>query len=194
MTMTVHPGWPLRPDICRFDLDLVEYLEGWPGHEYGRMFHLGPGLHHTVGRWAAGTTLATLWAITNSVEEMQTYMTMAIENEAVRRHYQCIFGDIYAAQAFAPEQLVLASLPHLGEAVPRNHARDLLTALHYLHRLRRGGRMVFYHDGAAWDRQEEVIRVLTDRPAAGQTWSMTWTEQRSLVVLRKGWADDWRAG
>lgn len=70
-------GWPWRPDLCPADQQFVEMMKK-EKTEGKSILHLGPGLHHYVGKELTG--MNSVLALTNSSDEMVAYMDLVKEN------------------------------------------------------------------------------------------------------------------
>jgi hypothetical protein len=158
--VTQQGGWAYQPDKCPADRDFIKYMES---NDIRRktVFAMGPGDHHLVGRMLLNNRVLS---ITCSVEEMDAYMDMAIDDPFMARHYQCMFGDIYLLnERLIPPDLDVVYLPHLGE-MPNNARNDyqamsdtevlnlLIESMSY------PGYLVAYHESSAWDRMEQVFK------------------------------------
>jgi hypothetical protein len=158
-----HGGWPLQPELCPYDLDLIAYLDT---EAFGPVFHMGPGMHHSVGVYVAGRGHQCL-SMTVSTEEVQAYTEWAIEHPALASMYQCLFGDVDGISfGLLPLGFDIISLPHLGEMPDpnRTYGRPLdTTLLVFVSRLPVGGRMIFYPRSSAFDRVNPFIKSLCMR-------------------------------
>lgn len=192
--MRVDAGWPLQPDLCHADLDLLTFIAERvdPGYAV-RIFHMGPGLHHLVGFAIATTRVGHVLSLTNSREELDAWADRATIDPEVRRRYVCQFGDVQDVPAqLLPERLSIATLFHLGEGYD-NPAADWEIVRSLTYHLRPGGHLLFYRGSSAWDRTGSIADRLveTSTKAAGMAAGMPYApmvreaDYRGLVVFHR---------
>lgn len=161
MKLITHEAWNHNPNICRYDDDLVELAnrEAWSDK---RVFHMGSGIHHLVGRSLSEKN--DVLSITNSPLEMAAFVTWQIDNPKNYR-YHCMFGDIYKMNIRLMPMFNVISLPHLGEMMDEKRdeydalAPDEVLSL-LIGCLFRNGQIFAYRNSSAWDRMEKVFERL----------------------------------
>ena len=166
MKLLTHEAWKFQPDLCNYDVEFTNLalFEEWSER---RIFHMGPGLHHTVGINLSSTN--NIFSITCSPEEVDTYMEWAINNPEHSDRYQVMFGDIHKINpAFLPVFDVL-SLPHFLETPDETRklygAYDGETLLEILYfKLKYKGFLYGYRNSSAWDRAEFLFKNLFGQP------------------------------
>lgn len=188
--MIVHEGWPYQPDLCPADDDFIEYLTEqvtpdftiWPTPA---VFHMGPGLHHKVGRWAVSSNLACV-AMTNSVEELTSFTQLKIDGADPFGRYACLFGDVQVDKPLMPKDgYRWITLFHLGEAPDeRRDALDIEgVGKVYSGLLRRDGELLFYTGSSAYDRVKPILDEMMWPARGGTAWLHR--HYKSLVALRR---------
>lgn len=184
--MRVDAGWPLQPDRCHADLDLLTFIAERHSPDYPiRIFHMGPGLHHTIGFAIATTQVGHVLSLTNSLEELGVWAERAIIDPEVRRRYVCQFGDVQDAPAqLLPERLSIATLFHLGEGYD-NPAADEAFVRAVAYHVRPGGHLLFYRGSSAWDRTGSICDRLEEAWRADVAWMAREEDYRGLVVFRR---------
>jgi hypothetical protein len=182
--MDVVPGsWPLSPDVCPCDIHLCEYLQARDIRR-SAIFHFGSGGHHLLGLRNRSDGLDNeILAITASPSEHARYVSQAVRDAAIGRHYRVLFGDIYELGPAALPTFDLATLFHLCEFTPSPAARRRLDDAGVLALLRSkvrvGGRLLFYGGSFAFAR----AAALTER--AVEDGQLTFEERyKSLLVYR----------
>lgn len=150
MTMLIHEGWQWDPDTCPADRDFVDFIhaENIVGKN---IFHMGPGAHHYVGRSLQDNHVISL---TNSPDEIDTYIGFVSVDPYLGERYYSIFGDIQQPRLLP--QLDVITLFHLGETPDQRRAvysiSEIMTIRFLLSHLRPGGMLVGYKRSAAFDR------------------------------------------
>lgn len=153
-------GWELQPEICAFDPELcdIAHIEDWKDLT---VFHMGPGLHHEVGRHLSERNRVI--SITCSIEEMAAYVQFVIDNPEKSGNYQCMFGDIYKLEPYFFGKFDVISLPHIGEMPDEarleygaKNDNDLLSMFIAM-MLNFNGKIIFYKGSSAWDRIKPIV-------------------------------------
>jgi hypothetical protein len=127
------------------------------------VFHFGTGTHHHVGiTCAQNGSNNSVFGITASVQEIEAYTKLAIENPKVSRSYKAIFGDIYLLDGKLLPEFDVVSLFHLCEFWgPESAAYNAMTDRQMLdlmtQKTKKGGHILFYTKSMAFDRAEKVI-------------------------------------
>lgn len=147
--MQTHDGWPYQPYLCECDDQFVEYMSTQPPDH--NVFHMGPGLHHRVGR----TLNSKVITITNSPEEMQSYIDIIIATPELS--YICIFHDIHDLDWTMLPRFQYITLFHLGEVTERPISPVILKAKLHLHP---GGQFLLYRKSGPYHR---VLHTLLDQ-------------------------------
>lgn len=182
--MVMQQGaWPLDIARCPADRDFLCWLEE---NARGKMiFHMGPGGHHLVGRAVARNSWNNVMiALTNSIDEMQHYVTLAAMQPADAWWYQVLFGDIYTLNPAMLPSLDIVTLFHVGEMPDERraqyaHHNDAGVLVALTDRIRFGGSALFYPGSSAWER----IGPLVDALAELNGWHRE--EYRSLLVFTR---------
>ena len=141
--------WDLDETQCPCDVHFNDWIadQGLTGRS---IYHFGTG--------------NTVFAITASVEEYDSYIKLVSENAPVARSYLAYFGDIYLTNPHLLPELDVVTLFHLCEFSAPNTASaeygglsdfDLLIAL--TDRLRPGGHVLFYTGSFAFDAAARAI-------------------------------------
>jgi hypothetical protein len=177
--------WPLMVEMCPCDVDFTDYLEARDIRD-AAIFHFGTGAHHHVGvrSFEDGLHNAVL-GITASVEEVQAYVKLVIDNPKLSQSYKCFFGDIYMLDKRLLPIFDVVSLFHLCEFWgPENVAYGAMNDLEVLNvmtdRTRPGGLILFYTKSQAFDRAQPVIAEWTKTRHAERL-----EEFKTLLVYRK---------
>ena len=156
--------WDLDEAQCPCDVDFNAWLADRNLTDQS-IYHFGTGTHHVVGRTQAENgTGNTVFAITASIEEYESYIALVTENARVGRNYLAYFGDIYLTNPRLLPEFDVVTLFHLCEfSAPNTASADyggltdaaLLTLLG--DRLRPGGHVLFYTGSFAFDAAERAI-------------------------------------
>ena len=109
----VNSGWNLNMNTCPCDIDLIDYLQDKP-QPYS-LFHMGCGLHHSVGKWAATQPGVCVRSISLTPLEIFEYIELATNNPILNKHYLVDFGDIHLIDFRLLPISNYVSLFHLGE-------------------------------------------------------------------------------
>lgn len=112
----VDHGWAYNGETCPPDQDFIEYLEQ---REFSdpdiTILHMGTGMHHKVGLWAAEQRHFFVRGLTMTPAEVDEYIRLATENPRLNSRYLVDFCDIH----LLPEDLLarydFITLFHLGE-------------------------------------------------------------------------------
>jgi len=156
--------WDLNEDVCPCDVHFNAWMEEQKLRSQ-RIYHFGTGTHHVIGiRQAQNGSGNTVFAITASIEEYQSYIQLVSENPHVAKNYLAYFGDIYLTNPRLLPEFDVVTMFHLCEFFFPNTASaeyggltdrkmlDLFTA-----KTRRGGHLLFYTRSCAFDAAKEVI-------------------------------------
>jgi hypothetical protein len=166
--------WDLEFNVCPVDVHFNEWVEA---QEFtGKtIYHFGTGTHHVVGLRQAELG-NSVFAITASKEEYDSYIALVTENAPVAKSYLAYFGDIYLTNTKLLPGFDMVTLFHLCEFIQENTGtaeyggltdRGLLDAL--TEQTRPGGHILFYPGSnnyreakpiiAAWEKECPVERV-----------------------------------
>ena len=155
-------GWPLIVEMCPVDIHFTEWLDDKKIRD-AAIFHFGTGTHHHVGiTCAQNGSNNSVFGITASVQEIEAYTKLAIENPKVSRTYKAIFGDIYLLDRKLLPEFDAVTLFHLCEFWgPESAAYNAMTDRQMLDlmtdKTKKGGHILFYTKSMAFDRAEKVI-------------------------------------
>jgi hypothetical protein len=154
--------WDLHMDVCPCDAYFNEWVEA--KKLTGKTFyHFGTGTHHIIGLRQAELG-NTVFAITASKEEYDSYVALVTENSLVAKSYLAYFGDIYLSNPRLLPDFDAVTMFHLYEFSHPNTASaeyggttdrgllDLMTA-----KLRPGGDMLFYTKSNGWMASETIL-------------------------------------
>src|SRR5207247_2722015 len=89
--------WDLHVNVCPCDVHFNDWVEA-KGLAGKTIYHFGTGTHHVVGLRQAELG-NSVFAITASKEEYETYVALVTENARVAKAYLAYFGDIYLTNA-----------------------------------------------------------------------------------------------
>lgn len=181
-------AWPASFDTCPPDDDFGKWLAEADVRDR-TIFHFGTGAHHRLGQVAAWLGNRTL-GLTASREEMDAYESLVIDNPALARNYQVLFGDIYLLNPMLLPDLDIATVFHLCEFTdPRRSApdyggcSDTEVCERLRSRLRPGGWLVAYPGSMAWNRAAPIFE---DFVARGRL--LAPSHFRSLALYQKAGA------
>lgn len=175
-------GWPDSRALCPCDYDFVDYLDKDLAIYDKRIFHMGTGLHHKVGIWAANHGARCL-GITISPEEHETYVNLLSEEPFLSDSYSVWFTDLYVLNdVFVPKVFDYVSLFHLNERYNYEFSEnDVQKVLWFMtSRLRSNGKLLLYKGSSAYDRVEPMIEELK----ANYPGVVDFEEFKSLKVLQ----------
>ena len=163
-TLAISPdAWPWLPDRCPADLHFTEWFFE-QDFKKSMVLHIGTGRHHYVGQFIHLNNgiykKNSCLGITNSVEEMQAYMDLAIANPQLSKTYKVLFTDAYLLNLKLLPRLDIVTMFHLGE-IQKNYS-DAYTNYELVHELayqmKPRGRILFYKDSFTFrDITETVI-------------------------------------
>jgi hypothetical protein len=105
--------WDLNESMCPCDV----YFNEWVREQQltGKsIYHFGTGTHHAVGIEQARIG-NSVFAITASVEEYQSYISLMIQNPDIARSYLTYFGDVYLANPRLLPDFDVVTMFHLCE-------------------------------------------------------------------------------
>jgi hypothetical protein len=156
--------WDLHADVCPCDVQFNEWVDA--KKIAGKtIYHFGTGAHHVVGIRQAELG-NTVFAITASKEEYDSYVELVAANSRVAKSYLAYFGDIYLSNPPLLPDFDVVTLFHLCEFLHDNTASaeyggiddrgllDLMTA-----KTRRGGHILFYRDSNGRGETGNILKV-----------------------------------
>jgi hypothetical protein len=154
--------WDLHVNVCPCDQHFNEWVEDQK--VTGKtIYHFGTGTHHLVG--ARQSELGnSVFAITASKEEYESYIELIIGNSKVAKSYVAYFGDIYLTNAALIPEVDIVTMFHLGEFISENTTsagyggltdRGVLDAL--TARTRAGGHILFYPGSNGWEVSKPIV-------------------------------------
>lgn len=165
-------GWAWQPDKCPADQDFIEYVHN---QELGidvptNIFHMGTGLHHTVGRSLAHPDGFVL-GVTLSPAELQQYLETMQFGTVWNREYYVHYGDLNCIEerVIALRQWDYVTLFHLGEIFDEYKYRHnpvmrspYNTIELFGRHLAPNGQIVAYVGSVAWQRVASAFEELCD--------------------------------
>jgi hypothetical protein len=179
--------WDLDEAQCPCDIHFNQWIEA--NRIAGKtIFHFGTGTHHIVGIAQAENGLNnTVFGITASVVEYESYIELANERPQLMKSYLAYFGDIYLTNARLLPDIDIATMFHAGEYIGANTTTpeyggvdDLGVARILLDRTRPGGHLLFYTGSFAFDKADALVSVLEREGRLERTGTF-----KSLLVCRK---------
>jgi hypothetical protein len=173
----------MRIEDC--DSQVIEWLDQQRITD-ASIYHFGTGGHHHVGiECAKPERRSSVFGITASPHEFQSYIRLVTERPEVLRYYNVVFGDIYLLNAKLLPTFDVVTLFHLCEfRGPQTDAYGGLTDLAVTNLLtdktRPGGHILFYTGSWAFAKAKPVIAQWeTERPVERIG------EYKSVLVYRK---------
>lgn len=157
-------GWELNPETCPCDLDFIEFAKNFPYARFLTIFHMGPGMHHSVGKWAASSEKrAFVFSISITPEEIQEYIRLITEHPVWATRYWVQFMDIHLMRSPLLPRFDLITLFHLGEIIatekdsdyPGTSVSEILRM--FSDRVVAGGSMLFFPRSVAWKKIESDV-------------------------------------
>ena len=154
--------WDLDVEVCPCDVHFNDWIEAQK--LTGKtIYHFGTGTHHVIGiRQAGNGSGNTVFAITASKGEYDSYIELVTEKPRVAKSYLAYFGDIYLTEPALLPDFDVVTMFHLCEfsnydskaygGLTDRALLDLMTG-----KLRPGGYMLFYPNSMAFDQAEGVI-------------------------------------
>lgn len=180
-------GWNYL-DSCSCDEEFIEYLKTQPLDRMNAttIFHLGPGMHHKVGLWAATNPRVFVRALTITPEEVQEYVWLATKNPYLNSRYLVDFGDIHLVSHLLLPRFDFIALFHLGEIstqvydpeYPGVGIEDVLKNLSQ--RLSMGGEMLFFERSVAWESIHSIVKL-----SLYNRYSYKMSNFKNLAIYRK---------
>lgn len=178
-------GWNLNPQTCPPDIDFIEYLENDMPPIDTRIFHMGCGLHHTVGLWAARNRKVYVRSISITPAEVEEYMRLATDDPDLNSYYLVDFGDIHLYPFNLLPKFQYVTLFHLGEISGQiyNPAypgwKILQVVANFVNHISNGGKIFFFRNSVAWKQIENpVCSFLNDI-----NWKMS--NYKSLIIYQQ---------
>lgn len=154
-------GWPWDPERCPADQQFVEMVK-YERLEGKSILHMGPGLHHHVGKEL--TDFNSILALTNSPDEMISYMELIQEKPNLSWAYKVLFGDMHTMNLNKLGKFDIVTLFHLGEYPVAEYAplnvADVIGIL--MNNLNPRGIIVGYTGSSAWDRVGALFSDIAD--------------------------------
>lgn len=152
-------GWNLNPQTCPPDLDFIEYIENDMPEESFQIFHMGCGLHHTVGLWAARKVNAYVRSISITPPEIEEYIRLATSYPNLNAHYLVDFGDIHLYPPVLLPQFNYVTLFHLGEISSFTYPGYTILQVveNFANHVVEGGKIFFFNRSVAWKKIENLI-------------------------------------
>jgi hypothetical protein len=184
---TVEHGWEYDEVRCPPDRDFIEYLSMQPTRAKPVViFHLGPGLHHKVGLWAATQKNIYVRAMSITPEEVMEYIRLASENPLLNSRYQVDFGDIHLLNTCVLPRMDYITLFHLGEisaqandpAYGGTSISDIVSMM--TRRLSLQGEILFYENSVAWKDIKAAVEV-----NLSYRYEYTRSTFKSLTIFKK---------
>lgn len=151
-------GWKLDPERCPCDVDFVSYMKE-NNITQKNIFHMGSGLHHSVG--IQGAKLGNrVTSITNDEAEYAVYAKMAKRRGEILAFYQCILGNIYKSSVMGYRPFDIINLFHLGEQIEPNDPGPAWVISTYIDKMKGSGKFIFYRGSSAIDRMSPRFEQL----------------------------------
>jgi hypothetical protein len=157
--------WDLLVDVCPCDV----HFNDWVKHKKLKkklIYHFGTGTHHVIGvEQATNKSGNSVFAITASKEEYESYVTLSTEKAQVSKNYLAYFGDIYLSNPRLLPEFDVVTMFHLCEFFFPNTASkeyggltdpkllDLFTA-----KTKKGGYILFYMRSIGYGKAEPIIK------------------------------------
>lgn len=179
--------WDLNVEVCPCDV----HFNDWVAKQRLRnklIYHFGTGTHHVIGiKQAASKAGNTIFAITASKGEYDTYIELSTKQPQVARNYLAYFGDIYLTNPRLLPDFDVVTMFHLCEFVYPNTTSksyggvddakllDMFTA-----KTRPGGYILFYTRSMAFDRARPIIERWAKKGRVRRV-----GEFKTLLVFRK---------
>lgn len=176
-------GWQFNPDTCPCDSDFIEYLQRVPASNPINIFHMGPGMHHMVGKWATEQDrFYFVLSVCITPEEVQEYIRLTTENPFLATRYWVLFSDIHLLHPNLMGSFDYISLFHLGEissqladdGYPGRGIEQIIDSLS--RRMWPGGSMLFFENSVAW----KAIAPIVDSFLIEKNW--VFSRFKSLII------------
>jgi hypothetical protein len=177
--------WDLHEHVCPCDVHFNEWIEAQK--LTGKtVYHFGTGTHHVVGLRQAELG-NSVFAITASKEEYESYVALVMDNASVAKSYLAYFGDIYLTNPALLPTLDAVTLFHLCEFSRPNTAsadyggltdRGLLDVM--TERTRPGGHILFYRDSNGYEASKPIIAAWENERVVERL-----PDFKTLLVYRK---------
>ena len=179
--------WDLHEDVCPCDVHVNEWLAE-NGQKNKLIYHFGTGTHHVIGEeQATNKSGNTVFAITASKEEYDSYVELAATKAQVTKSYLAYFGDIYLSNPRLLPEFDVVTMFHLCEFFFPNTASkgygglddakllDLFTA-----KTKPGGTILFYTRSIAFPKAAPIIEKWAKKGRVRRI-----GEFKTLLVYRK---------
>lgn len=149
-----HVNWPFRPERCPCDVDFIAWLKK-TGTSKKRLFHMGTGLHHTVGLDTLNNSAQNhVLGVTIGPKEHQNYIKLIHQHPKLAQSYKVLFADIYSLSHDVLPPMDVIALFHLCEffnphAPSRLHDDASLLNM-FMQLVQPGGYLLFYTGSNGW--------------------------------------------
>lgn len=179
--------WDLHVDVCPCDVHVNDWLAANKVTN-SVIYHFGTGTHHVVGQAQAENGSGnTVFSITASIEEYETYIKLVTENARIGKSYLAYFGDIYLVEPRLLPEFDVVTMVHLCEFFSPEQTsadyggtddRGVLDA--FTDKTRSGGHILFYMGSNGYERSKPIIAQWEkDKPVTRVG------EFKTLLVYRK---------
>lgn len=159
MVFTTHEGYPGDDVLCPCDKEFIEWCS-INDITNKNVFHMGPGLHHKVGK-ALCVDGNFVDAITISPDEVHSYMEGVISGE-LSSLYRVWFSDIHDVRKEHIFPYDIVTLFHLGET--NFEDADVLDVIStFWGASAPSALIVAYTHSAAWGRVEHLFESYLNR-------------------------------
>ncbi|MBM3526781.1 MAG: hypothetical protein FJX62_01695 [Alphaproteobacteria bacterium] len=180
-------NWDLDVEVCPCDVHFNDWVKKQK-LKNKLIYHFGTGTHHVIGiQQAINKSGNTVFAITASKGEYDTYIELSSKKAQVSKNYLAYFGDIYLTNPKLLPDFDVVTMFHLCEFFHPNTASksyggvddakllDMFTA-----KTKPGGYILFYTRSMAFDRAHPIILKWEKK---GQVKRVG--EFKTLLVFRK---------
>jgi len=160
---------------CPCDYDFCDIVKSRPEFNFKKIYHMGSGGHHFVGRTMRDLGINTV-SITFSETEHNKYLELLTEDPSIGENYICYLGNIYSTPFEVFGTFDCITLFHLCES--GGTVEEGKIALdRCLKSLGPEGLVVFYVNSNAWENanlvKEAFVKALKITPY-GQPESGLW--------------------
>ena len=179
--------WPLLVDICPCDVHFNDWVKR-RSLKNKLIYHFGTGTHHIVGiNQATNKSGNSVFAITASKEEYESYIELATTKAQISKRYLAYFGDIYLSNPRLLPEFDVVTMFHLCEFFFPNTASkaygglddakmlDLFTA-----KAKPGGHILFYMGSIGYAKATPIIEKWAGKGHVSRV-----GEFKTLLVYRK---------
>jgi len=156
--------WDLHVDVCPCDVHFNDWVKARKLKKK-LIYHFGTGTHHVIGvEQATNRSDNSVFAITASKEEYDSYVELVTNKAQVTKNYLAYFGDIYLSNPKLLPDFDVVTMFHLCEFFFPNTASkaygglddtkllDLFTA-----KTKLGGYILFYTRSIAFPKALPII-------------------------------------